>query len=80
VTNILEEQYGHFSQLAREVADMHQRYEARKRSSNAMDFDDLSVLWLRLLQDHQDVREQYQRRFQFILVTSTRIRTSSKAT
>ena len=68
VTNILEEQYGHFSQLAREVADMHQRYESRKRSSNAMDFDDLLVLWLRLLQDHQDVREQYQRRFQFILV------------
>ena len=33
-----------------------------------MDFDDLLVLWLKLLQDHPDVREQYQRRFQFILV------------
>ena len=33
-----------------------------------MDFDDLLVLWLRLLQEHEDVREQYQRRFQFILV------------
>jgi DNA helicase-2/ATP-dependent DNA helicase PcrA len=33
-----------------------------------MDFDDLLVLWLRLLQEHQEVLEQYQRRFQFILV------------
>src|SRR6185369_7757514 len=34
----------------------------------AMDFDDLLALWLQLLQDNTEVREQYQRRFQFILV------------
>jgi DNA helicase-2/ATP-dependent DNA helicase PcrA len=33
-----------------------------------MDFDDLLALWLRLLQEHADVCEHYQRRFQFILV------------
>src|SRR5947207_10030894 len=33
-----------------------------------MDFVDLLVLWLQLLQDHEEVRERYQRRFQFILV------------
>jgi DNA helicase-2/ATP-dependent DNA helicase PcrA len=33
-----------------------------------MDFDDLLVLWLKLLREHEDVREQYQRRFQFVLV------------
>ena len=33
-----------------------------------MDFDDLLDLWLKLLRDHPEVREQYQRRFQFILV------------
>ena len=33
-----------------------------------MDFDDLLVLWLKLLQEQQEVREHYQRRFQFILV------------
>ena len=33
-----------------------------------MDFDDLLELWLRLLKEHPDVLEQYQRRFQFILV------------
>jgi DNA helicase-2/ATP-dependent DNA helicase PcrA len=33
-----------------------------------MDFDDLIVLWLKLLREHAEVREHYQRRFQFILV------------
>ena len=47
---------------------MQKRYIARKRATNAMDFDDLLALWLKLLQEHADVREHYQRRFQFILV------------
>src|SRR5262245_9302241 len=33
-----------------------------------MDFDDLLVLWLRLLQEFPEKREYFQRRFQFILV------------
>jgi DNA helicase-2/ATP-dependent DNA helicase PcrA len=68
VPQILREQFDHFSHLAVQVADIHRRYEARKRATNVMDFDDLLALWLRLLQEHQEVCEQYQRRFQFILV------------
>ena len=45
-----------------------ERYAARKRATNAMDFDDLLALWLKLLQEHDEVREHYQRRFQFVLV------------
>ncbi len=65
---ILEEQFDYFEQIARQVGDMQKRYLARKRATNAMDFDDLLALWLRLLQEHADLREHYQRRFQFILV------------
>ncbi len=65
---ILDAQYGHFSHLAEQIADIHQRYAARKRTTNAMDFDDLLALWLKLMEEHEEVREQYQRRFQFILV------------
>lgn len=68
INEILEEQYRKFSELAAQVSDLQQRYAARKRASNAMDFDDLLVLWLQLLQEHPGVREQYQRRFQFVLV------------
>jgi DNA helicase-2/ATP-dependent DNA helicase PcrA len=68
VTDILNEEYGHFVELAEQIADVEKRYTARKLAANAMDFDDLLVLWLTLLREHAEVREQYQRRFQFILV------------
>ncbi|HZI74191.1 MAG TPA: ATP-dependent helicase, partial [Gemmatimonadales bacterium] len=44
------------------------QYAERKRAANLMDFDDLMVQWLNLLQQHPEVAEAYQRRFQFILV------------
>ena len=66
--DILESQYDYFSQFTAQIADLAQRYIKRKHATNAMDFDDLLALWLKLLQEHADVREHYQRRFQFILV------------
>jgi DNA helicase-2/ATP-dependent DNA helicase PcrA len=65
---ILERQFDYFEKITRLVADVQKRYTARKRATNAMDFDDLLALWLRLLREHTEVREHYQRRFQFILV------------
>ncbi|HTR42592.1 MAG TPA: UvrD-helicase domain-containing protein [Pseudomonadales bacterium] len=67
-TEILETQFSYFAQFAEKISDVSQRYVARKRASNAMDFDDLLALWLKLLQENADAREMYQRRFQFILV------------
>ncbi len=65
---IVAAQHGHFSHLVPQITDLQRRYVERKRAANAMDFDDLLVLWLRLLQDNPDVAELYQRRFQFVLV------------
>jgi DNA helicase-2/ATP-dependent DNA helicase PcrA len=70
---ILDEQYGYLfekyeGELNEDVARLFQLHAKRKRATNAMDFDDLLALWLKLLQDHAEVREHYQRRFQFILV------------
>jgi DNA helicase-2/ATP-dependent DNA helicase PcrA len=72
---ILDEQYGYLfekyegeNELNEVVSRLFHLYAKRKRATNAMDFDDLLALWLKLLQDHTEVREHYQRRFQFILV------------
>src|SRR5476651_1408998 len=65
---ILDSQYSYFSQFAAQITDIGERYVKRKRATNGMDFDDLLALWLKLLQENADVREHYQRRFQFILV------------
>jgi DNA helicase-2/ATP-dependent DNA helicase PcrA len=64
----LEREYAYFADVAGQIEDVEKRYVTRKRDANAMDFDDLLVLWLKLLEEHEDVRESYQRRFQFILV------------
>ena len=68
IEELVDGQFSYFSQFAAEIADQQKRYHARKRATNGMDFDDLLALWLKLLQEHTDVREHYQRRFQFILV------------
>jgi DNA helicase-2/ATP-dependent DNA helicase PcrA len=68
VPQLLEEQYEYFAHLAAPIAALQQAYAARKRANGVLDFDDLLCLWLRLLQDHAEARETYQRRFQFLLV------------
>jgi DNA helicase-2/ATP-dependent DNA helicase PcrA len=65
---LVDGQFSYFSKFVTQIADLAKHYTARKRATNAMDFDDLLALWLKLLQDNAEVREQYQRRFQFILV------------
>jgi DNA helicase-2/ATP-dependent DNA helicase PcrA len=68
IPEILASQYGYFEALAPQIAALSECYVVRKQAANAMDFDDLLALWLRLLRDNPAVAEQYQRRFQFILV------------
>jgi DNA helicase-2/ATP-dependent DNA helicase PcrA len=68
VGSLLAEQFTSFTELAPQVEAVQERYAARKRTTNAMDFDDLLALWLKLLQENPDTLEHYQRRFQFLLV------------
>ena len=68
IPEILEANYHHFAGFAEVITKLQAGFQERKRQNNVMDFDDLLVLWLKLLQEHEEVREQYQRRFQFILV------------
>lgn len=50
------------------VLRVHALYEKRKRGLNAMDFDDLLVNGLKLLQEHEDVAALYQERMRHVLV------------
>jgi DNA helicase-2/ATP-dependent DNA helicase PcrA len=68
VSHIVDEQYEGFLPLVPALEELQKRYTDRKRKTNAMDFDDLLVLWSKLMQENEEVRDQYQRRFQFILV------------
>ena len=50
------------------VAEVYELYAQRLRESNALDFDDLLMVSVRLLEEQEDIRQKYQRRFQYILV------------
>ncbi len=57
-----------FDLLSRRVAEVYPLYERSLARSNAFDFDDLLVQAVRLLEDVDEVRERYARRFLHVLV------------
>lgn len=50
------------------IAALYARYQKRLKEANALDFDDLIMLAVRLLQEYPEVREKYQRRFRYVMV------------
>jgi DNA helicase-2/ATP-dependent DNA helicase PcrA len=54
--------------LERRVAEVYESYQRRLGESNSLDFDDLIMRTVELLQDHPDVAEHYHRRFRHVLV------------
>ena len=69
-------QYGMNQQLLREdremrmyeTATIYELYQARLKAANAMDFDDLLLNMLRLMDISPEVRAQYQQQFRYLLV------------
>jgi DNA helicase-2/ATP-dependent DNA helicase PcrA len=54
--------------LQKQVAEVYATYQARLREANALDFDDLIMTTVNLLQAFPDVAEHYRRRFRHVLV------------
>ena len=52
----------------KQVGQIYDLYTKKLREANALDFDDLILLTVRLLTEHQDVREHYQRQFKYVLI------------
>ena len=50
------------------VARAYKKYQARLRDNNALDFDDIILYTVKLLQEYEDVRTYYQRKFRYVLV------------
>ena len=57
---------GDFAKM--KIAKVYREYETQMRANNALDFDDLLVKTVQLLQTQPDVLESYQERFRYIMV------------
>ncbi len=50
------------------IAQIFEAYRQELRKANALDFDDLLLETVRLLKSSQEVRERYQRRYQYLMI------------
>ena len=50
------------------IARIYDRYQRQLKDNNALDFDDIILVTVRLLQQYEDVRAYYQRKFRYVLV------------
>ena len=50
------------------AADAYVEYQRRLREANALDFDDIILLTVELLQQYEEVRTYYQRKFRYVLI------------
>ncbi len=53
---------------AQYIAKAYKIYQSRLKENNAVDFDDIILLTVKLLQEHEDIRTYYQRKFRYVLV------------
>ena len=53
---------------AQHMARAYVKYQQRLRENNALDFDDIIFVTVKLLQENEDVRTYYQRKFRYVLV------------
>jgi len=47
---------------------IYERYESTLRGSNAVDFDDLLLWTVKLLEEHPDIRKRYSQKFEHVLI------------
>ena len=50
------------------IAKAYHKYQTQLMDNNALDFDDIILVTVKLLQQYEDVRSYYQRKFRYVLV------------
>ena len=68
ITEVIDERYPYFSHLEQEIMRVAQEYNRRKQAANNLDFDDLLLKWISLMQDHPKIHQRLTRQFRYCLV------------
>lgn len=64
----IETRYPWFEEVTEAIVRLQELYAEKKLETNSVDFDDLLGLTVRLLEENEDLREQFQEQFEFVLV------------
>lgn len=65
---MLEHSEGKGDLRSSHIARIYARYQKQLKENNALDFDDIILVTVQLLQQFDDVRKYYQRKFRYVLV------------
>ena len=65
---MLERAEGTNDLRALHIARAYMKYQTKLKDNNALDFDDIIYVTVKLLMDHEDVRSYYQKKFKYVLV------------
>lgn len=68
VKDLLALDYPHYAELEADIRKVHAMYTEYKKSHNVMDYDDLLVNLIRLLQLHEPVRSELSNRYKYVMV------------
>lgn len=68
IEDVAAEEYPQFFEVADYLGVAASRYESYKRERNLVDFDNLLVLLVRLLQESAETRERVHERYRFVMV------------
>ena len=52
----------------KQIGQIYELYTRKLREANALDFDDLILLTVKLLSEYREVREYYQKKFKYVLI------------
>lgn len=67
---VMPEEYATLAQYPRQrqIAEIYKKYEELKRAAGALDFDDLLIKTVKLLDENPDVQKKWQKHFEHILI------------
>ena len=68
IAEVMADRYPHLAEYTPDVERICDTYEEHKKANNLMDYDDLLVNTIKLLEDHDEVREEVSNKWKHILV------------
>ncbi len=66
--DVIKNRHPHLESLLDTLQNFYTAYAARKLEKQVVDYDDLLELWLKVLDEHEDVAAHYQKFFRYVLV------------
>jgi DNA helicase-2/ATP-dependent DNA helicase PcrA len=65
---ILTERHPQFAEITGDILIVFERYNERKRKENLVDFEDLLLLWKKVMKENKEAAAYYRGRFEHVLV------------